>query len=87
VDQWYALTEKAMNDIEEVKAIDQELYLELYDNISADRLSTLYLMLTLYKDKYTKEEQATYKRYFVDDTLRLGHSGTYVQDIYDKIGA
>ena len=86
VDQWYGLIEKAIDDIEAVKDIDKELYDNLYDHISADRLSPLYMMLVLYKDKYTKEEQALYKKQFADDTLRLGHNSSHVQAIYEQIG-
>ena len=86
VDQWYGLIEKAIDDIEAVKDIDKELYDNLYDHICADRLSPLYMMLVLYKDKYTKEEQALYKKQFADDTLRLGHNSSHVQAIYEQIG-
>ena len=82
--QWYDMVEKALEKIQPLKAEDQTLYDNLYDNITAERVSVIYPILSIWDEKFTDAELDLFRQQFYEDCVRLGH--TESDAFYEKLG-
>ncbi len=69
---WLALTEKAKEDVAIYKESDPALYEELRKHIDTESISYRYILLSLYEDRYTKEETLAMREIFKADVEKCG---------------
>ena len=83
-------TEEAIKAIEPLKTVEPERYQVLYDNITRERVSLYYLLVTLYEYNTTEDQIALYKQNFKEDTVRLGFTDLAenhrIEEIYEMWG-
>jgi hypothetical protein len=82
--QWYDIVDSALEKIEPLKTEDQGLYNNLYDQITAERISIIYPILAIWDEKFTDEELNKLRTQFYEDSVRLGH--TESDAFYEKLG-
>lgn len=51
LEQWFTYYDRALEEIEYIKDIDKAKYDKLYDHITGEKVSTLYLYIEIYGDK------------------------------------
>ncbi len=82
--QWYDMVDSALKKIEPLKVENQDLYNNLYDQITAERISIIYPILSIWDEKFTDEELSKFRMQFYEDLVRLGH--TEADEFYEKLG-
>lgn len=90
LDMWLEKIQEALDCIAPLAESDAARYAILYDNITCERNAVIYLLLSLYSGNYSNEEVAQYRRWFRDDTIRLGNTNasefTAISDAYASLG-
>ena len=72
LDGQLSLMEDAKQAIQIYKDSDPAVYQAIYDSIVCETISPRYLLLELYKNRFSKLELAEFKAAFKADTNRLG---------------
>ena len=84
LNDWYALFEKAMSEVEEYKTLDPDLYEWVYEHIELEMLTPAFISLYLYYDRLNPDQAQEYKDllYSVTDKFSPLHwKGSYTSDI------
>lgn len=70
--RWMDLMDEAIAAIEPVRVSDPERWQFLYDHITLERVSILYMLIDLHQDTYSDAEYLELQAMFKEDTSRLG---------------
>lgn len=89
-DKINGLMDKALRIIKKIKAVDEERYSLLYNRITLEKLSPLYLLIYFYGSELSTEQLADYrlqfKTYIENLGITIGDYGDPIEDTMRKLG-
>ena len=90
LEQWLSILDKAYKAIEKYRTEDPELYQKLYSHILKESIFPRYVLVTVYKGRYTESNLYEMRKAFKEDCLALGincyEEGDYLSVKYEEWG-